>query len=150
MRSERHVVINEWGVRIEKARTTIVYVLTVLQIQNLEPTRTNLSFPLQSKTAKQTTRGNMDNLILSKINCAIKTMDPCIKTVPRYKPWFVDQNKKKKMNRLHINGACPFFRNLCPIMVQMIHILFFAVLDSRSRTAQAGIAIFPIIFLHWS
>ena len=29
----------------EKARTAIVYVLTVLQTQNLEPNRTNLSFP---------------------------------------------------------------------------------------------------------
>ena len=50
MRSKRHMVINEWGVRIEKARTAIVYVLTVLQIQNLEPTRTNLSFPATATT----------------------------------------------------------------------------------------------------
>ena len=28
----------------EKARTAVVYVLTVLQTQNLEPNRTNLSF----------------------------------------------------------------------------------------------------------
>ena len=49
--------------------------------------------------------------------------------------------KKKQMKGFHTNGACPFFRNLCPIMVQMIHILFFAVLGSRSRTAQAGMAI---------
>jgi hypothetical protein len=42
-------------------------------------------------------------------------------------------------NGLHTNGACPFFRNLCPIAVHIPHTLFFAVLDSRSRTAQAQI-----------
>ena len=40
------MVISEWGGRIKNARTAIVYVLTLLQIQNLGPTRTNLSFPL--------------------------------------------------------------------------------------------------------
>jgi hypothetical protein len=38
---------------IEKARTAIVYVLTVLQIQNLEPTRTNLSFPATATTVME-------------------------------------------------------------------------------------------------
>ena len=50
MRSKRHMVIHEWGVRTEKARTAIVYVLTVMQIQNLEPSRINLSFPAAMTT----------------------------------------------------------------------------------------------------
>ena len=41
------------------------------------------------------------DLIVSKINCAIKTIGPYIKTVPRYKPWFFDQNNEKKQ----MNGA---------------------------------------------
>ncbi len=45
------------------------------------------------------------------------------------------------MNGLHANGAGPFFRNLFLIRVHMIHILFFADLDSRSRTAQARVTI---------
>ena len=45
------------------------------------------------------------------------------------------------MNGLNSNGAGPFFKNLFPIRVHMIHILLFAVLDSRSRTAQARVAI---------
>ena len=46
-RSERDMDKNEWGGGKEKARTAIVDVLTVLQTQNLEPNRTNLSFTLQ-------------------------------------------------------------------------------------------------------
>jgi len=48
------------------------------------------------------------------------------------------------MNGLHTNGAGPFFRNLFPIRVHTIHILLLAVLDCRSRTAQARVAIYYI------
>ena len=49
------------------------------------------------------------------------------------------------MYGLHTNGAGPFFRNLFPIRVHMIHILLFAVLGSRSRTAQARVAIYQVL-----
>ncbi len=49
------------------------------------------------------------------------------------------------MNGLHRNGVSPFLRNLFPIRVHVIHILLFAVLDNRSRTAQARVAILILV-----
>ena len=44
----------------EKARTAIVYVLTVLQTQNLEPNRTNLSLPEETFELELELLGNGD------------------------------------------------------------------------------------------